>query len=213
MAFAKKQEAEAEANVNTPADNVSVTPDRAGDTETEATRLHGQRARSAQRASNAERQARYRERVKATADKYAPETPVSEEPTPTAPDPRDAEIVRLKEELAQQKEELARLFNDGVQLRTEKMMLEEVIGGLRRKLSSSNTDDGASAEGAFSKEEWSILIKCLHPDTNPSQELKTQATQLLNVRKARLVRQPSVETSAAEMDAKARHARPQRKAA
>jgi hypothetical protein len=205
MAFAKKQEAEAEANVNTPADTCQdVTPE----------------PRAEPKSPNATRQARHREKMKAakvaakaTADKYAPETPVSEEPTPTAPDPRDAEIVRLKEELAQQKEELARLYNDGVQLRTEKMMLEEVIGGLRRKLSSSNTDDGASAEGAFSKEEWSILIKCLHPDTNPSQELKTQATQLLNVRKARLVRQPSVETSAAEMDAKARHARPQRKAA
>jgi hypothetical protein len=49
----------------------------------------------------------------------------------------------------------------------------------------------ASTEGPFTKDEWMILTKCLHPDGSPSAEMKTRAMQLLNVRKASLMGKPS----------------------
>ena len=69
-------------------------------------------------------------------------------------------------------------------LRKDKEVLEKKLAEQQDELRFFNLYIDAEVEGPFTKEEWTILTKCLHPDGSPSAEMKTRAMQLLNVRKA-----------------------------
>jgi hypothetical protein len=128
------------------------------------------------------------------------------------PPPQDTEVASLQVEVAKWKEECARLADNFMErtkewmtLKKEKEAWERSMAELRGELFMARRSGGQGA-ASFTKAEWMVLIKCLHPDGNPSQELKTQATQLLNVRKVALVRE-SVTPSAAEVHAYEQHKR------
>jgi hypothetical protein len=113
------------------------------------------------------------------------------------PPPQDTEVASLRAEAAKWKEECARLADNFMErtkewmtLKKEKEAWERSMAELRGELFMARRS-GGHGSATFTKEEWMVLIKCLHPDGSPSQELKTHATQLLNVRKASLVGQGS----------------------
>jgi hypothetical protein len=130
---------------------------------------------------------------------------------PTASE-ADAEVAKLRAENAALKEAFLQRDQDFME-RTKEWMeakqaqkaLEVVIADLRGELSLVERLRGTGSLGSHtvSKEEWTILMKCLHPDGSPSQELKTQAMQILNVRKLMMVRVTPT-TSPAEYEAYAK---------
>jgi Protein of unknown function (DUF3102) len=131
---------------------------------------------------------------------------------------KDKEIASLLAERAKLEEEIKRLADSFMERTEEWMTLKKEKEAWERSMARPRGElfmaRKSSRHGAasFTKEEWMVLIKCLHPDGNPSQELKTQATQLLNVRKAMLVK--SSFTSEAEDRAREQHMRKrERKAA
>lgn len=118
---------------------------------------------------------------------------------------RDAEIAKLKVELAKATGDAVKweseynvigaerfqLYTEVVSLRKDKEVLEKKLAEQGDELRFYNQYMDASAEGPFTKDDWTILAKCLHPDGAPSAEMKTRAMQLLNVRKAFLMGKPS----------------------
>jgi Protein of unknown function (DUF3102) len=135
---------------------------------------------------------------------------LSSPPPPPASD--TAEIKRLKAELEKAQAEIAKWREDAQQLvnnfheRTEEWLTlrkeKEALEGIIAELRGEKGRTHIVADWSFSKDEWAVLVKCLHPDGSPSAELKTRAMQLLNVRKD-VLRSVEEEASQAEMEAKA----------
>jgi Protein of unknown function (DUF3102) len=155
-----------------------------------------------ERKRNREDQARRREKLKRAESDRSPEPPTADASPVDAKDTRlvecDAEIAKLKAELARVKGDAVKweseynvigaerfqLLMEVSTLRKDKEVLEKKLAEQQNELRFFNLYIDAEVEGPFTKEEWTILTKCLHPDGSPSAEMKTRAMQLLNVRKA-----------------------------